>query len=169
MPPRSLHDAPPLPASSLVGMKMALVLLLVLAGLLSGCGGRTAHPRQAAEPRAAESDPIEQLASRISASHGDLLSGKFIPVELPATAPADSLVSRVFRPVLGRIRVSGLDSVTGYRILEIRQLRIPGRLLPDTCTFALVSLDLGGSRSSRKLVVLRYLGHNEWWNRVFDL
>ncbi|MGA2867154.1 MAG: hypothetical protein ABSF95_21975 [Verrucomicrobiota bacterium] len=112
----------------------------------------------ASEPAKVAPDPIQRLVARLSSSHGLWQNGLFPKLDLPATASTEQVVSRVFQ-------MSGFDKghVTTHRILETRQVRIPGSL-PDIYTAVLVDTDLG-----KKIVLLKHEGPAAgWWSRVYD-
>jgi hypothetical protein len=139
-----------------------LAVLIAIAGSLATCSLTTpavgaSPPLSASSPRVAADDPIARLLDRLSTSHGLWRNGLFPSIELPRTATNEQVVSRVFE-------LSSFDKgrVSDHRIVETRQIRIPGD--QDLYTALLVKTNLG-----RKIVLLRFNGPSVgWWSRVYD-
>jgi hypothetical protein len=137
---------------------MRIALFSNIASLLTGCATTPEASVTPPAPRVVASDPVERLVARLSSSHGLWQNGLFPKLDLPATASTKQVVSRVFP-------MTGFDKghVAEHRILETRQVRIPGSL-PDSYTAVLVDTDFG-----RKILLLKHEGPAVgWWSRVYD-
>jgi hypothetical protein len=99
------------------------------------------------------------LVADFSNSHGLWQNGLYPMLGLPESASPEQILERVFQK-------TGFDRghVSSYKILEVRQVRIPGSL-PDRYTAALVQTDLG-----EKIVLFKYDGQaaGGWWSRVYE-
>ncbi len=121
-------------------MRTALVIILI--ALWAGC---------------ATADPIDNLVTNLSSSHGMWINGIAPIIELPETATTEQVVERVFK-------MTGFDEgqVTRFKILETRTVHIQGSV-PDLYTAVLVETKFG-----EKIVLLRYEGKTiGWWSRVY--
>jgi hypothetical protein len=117
---------------------MRITQFIIIAALVAGC--------------ATTPDSIERLVSRLSSDHswerGDIFS-----LGVPAPASTEQVVSAVLK----------IYHMTSYRILTVREVRIPGSL-PNPYIAVLTDTDEG-----RKVVLLNHVGPNrDWWYRVFD-
>jgi hypothetical protein len=124
---------------------MRVALFSIIAVLVVGC---TKAP-----------DPVDQLVTKLSSSHGLWRNGISPILGLPATASNEQVVWRVFQ-------MTGFDRghVTRHRILKVREVRIPGSV-PDNYTAVVVDTDFG-----RKIVLMKYEGPAAgWWSRVYDV
>ncbi|MFI5380219.1 MAG: M56 family metallopeptidase, partial [Tepidisphaerales bacterium] len=107
---------------------------------------------------AAAPGPIERLAERLSSDQ--LWQNGLAPmITLPQTASTEEVVSKVFDMTSFGQAKTGKEN----RILEVKQVRIPGSL-PDQYTAAVVETNLG-----QKIVLINYAGGRVgWWSRVYD-
>jgi hypothetical protein len=133
---------------------MKIPLFVVAAAILiSGCSHQ---------------DPIERLMHEVS--HEDVPSYPFKPIELPATATPEQLVSALSkRSVLDL----GHFDFGSYKILEVRPVETESPMPPDTFTAVLLDTSLG-----KKIVLLRPLQHGTnllhgtnwtgWYYRTYD-
>jgi hypothetical protein len=101
----------------------------------------------------AASDPIDRLVVDLSNSQ-TWLDGEYPMLGLPESSSTEQILERVFQK-------TGFDRghVSSYKVLEVRQVRIPGY------TAALVHTDLG-----EKIVLFKYDGQavGGWWSRVYE-
>jgi hypothetical protein len=129
----------------IVRLIMRGAFFIVIAVCLSGC--------------VTTQDPIDWLVSNLSATHGTWVNGVSIGISLPKTASTSEVIARVFE-----MPTFGAEKVTSYKILKIRQVRIPGSPPSDLYTAVLVQTNLG-----EKIVLLQYTGHIlGWFQRVYD-
>ncbi len=97
-------------------------------------------------------DSIDRLVSRLSSLHGLWQNGLAPAIELPPTATAQEVVSKVLA-----------GQVTSYKIVKIRSVRIPDSL-PELHTAVIVETNDG-----EKIVLFRYEGQAfGWWSRIYD-
>jgi hypothetical protein len=117
---------------------------ILLAALAAGC--------------AKGPDAIDRLVQRMSADHS-WERGDYMSLGLPATSPIEPVVARA----LGVTSSPEEQPVKSHKILQIRQVSIPGSL-PGPYTAVLVDTDQG-----RKVVMLNHVGPDrDWYYRVFD-
>jgi hypothetical protein len=104
----------------------------------------------------ANTDDIDTLVARLSATHGLWINGMSPKLDLPKTATTNEVIDKVFQ----MISFDGVGRVTKYNILSERQVQIP----PFPGTYIAISV-----RSNRGpvIVLIRY-GGDGWWSRVFD-
>jgi hypothetical protein len=115
-----------------------------------------------ANQNAAKADEIDDLVTNLSNTNrlGGWNSGQYSVLRLPATASTNDIIKKIFDMDLPK------GQEADYKILEIRQVRIPNGLRPDiqTYTAAVVRKD-----ESKKIVIFNYWGPNlGWWSRVYD-
>jgi hypothetical protein len=115
-----------------------------------------------ANQNAAKADEIDQLVADLSNTNRlwSWNSGGLPNLGLPATASTNDVIKRIFDMGLPK------GQEADYKILEIRQVRIPNGLRPDiqTYTAAIVQKD-----DSKKIVLFNYWGPGlGWWSRVYD-
>lgn len=99
---------------------------------------------------------IDRLVARLAGSRL-WRNGHFPKIDLPASAPLDAVVARIFEPV-------GVDGgrAKSPSVLESREVRIGGDARPYTAL--VVETERG-----KKVVLLRYeVDRGHWWSRVFD-
>jgi hypothetical protein len=136
---------------------MRSTILIIFAALLAGCAKLPKAHMAATTPPAIASDPIDQLVTDLSATHGMWLNGMFPILDLPETASPEEVIERRFDMGLP------FGKVANYKILRIRQIRIPFTENSSVLyTAVLVQTDSG-----KKIVLLKFTGRN-WWSRVFD-
>jgi uncharacterized protein YceK len=125
---------------------MRFVILPIIACLLAGCATKP-------QPRVAASGPIDWLVTDLQTYKWG--SEAYPMLDLPESASPDEVVAKTFQ-------MTGFDKghVTSYKIMEIRQVHIPGSL-PDLYTAVLVHTDFG-----QKIVLFQYRGG--WMSRVYD-
>jgi hypothetical protein len=123
---------------------MRSFLLAIIAALLVGC--------------ATIPDPIDRLVADYSASSlGNWEKGIYPILDLPQTASPEQVIKKC----LDKGLASG--QVTNYKILKIRQVRIPtGIINSDLFTAALIQTDSG-----EKIFLMKYDG-GDWWTRIED-
>jgi hypothetical protein len=117
---------------------MRITRFIIIAALLAGC--------------ATTPDSIDRLVSRLSSDHS-WERGDYFSLGVPATASTEQVVLAVLKTY----------HVTSYRILTVREVKIPGSL-PSPYIAVLANTDEG-----RKVVLLNHVGPDrDWWYRVFD-
>ncbi len=135
-------------------MRPASLLLAILVASVA-----IANPPGAASSPGVAADPIAELVARLSATHGLWHNGMFLPVQLPADASNERVLSRLFE-------LSAFDAgrVSSHHLLEARQIEIPGEV-QGRYTALLVQTNLG-----RKIVILKFIGPEVgWWSRIYDV
>ncbi|HEY2328353.1 MAG TPA: hypothetical protein VGI63_00895 [Verrucomicrobiae bacterium] len=121
-----------------------LMFFAIIAALLAGC--------------VSTPDPIDQLVTDLSSTHGFWINGIGRDVILPKTASPEQVIKQVFHTAF-----FDKGQVTSYKILNIRQVHIQG-VSPELYTAVLVQTNFG-----KKIVLLKYQEHfASWWNRVYD-
>ena len=131
---------------------MRITFIAIFVALLTSC--------------ATTPDPIDHLVADLSATHGLWINGIGVGIDSPKTASTEQLVEQVFKKALfntGRATPPVVESVTSYKILRIRQVRIQG-IKVEKYTAVLVQTNLG-----EKIVLLKFqedFGH--WWFRYYD-
>ncbi len=130
---------------------MRSIYLSIIAALLTGCAREPESRAAASTPQIVAADPIDQLVTRLSATHGLWHNGRCMPINLPETAAPEQVLEQIFK-------ISSFDKgrVTTYKILAIREVHIDGGLY----TAAFVQTDLG-----KKIALFTAGG---FWNRVYD-
>src|ERR1700722_1641643 len=109
-----------------------------------------------------QADEISQLVTDLSNTNRlwSWNSGTTFNIHLPEAASTNDVINRIFE--MSRTK----DKETNYKILEVRQVRIPNGLRPDvkTYTAAIVLKD-----DRKKIVLFSYWGPAfGWWSRVYD-
>jgi hypothetical protein len=107
-----------------------------------------------------ESDPIDRLVAKLTASGGMWRNGLFPVLGLTATAMPKQVINRYFSMGLP------LGQAPDYKILEIREVHIPirGMIEPDSYMAALLWTSTG-----EKILLFQYQGSAVgWWSRVYD-
>ena len=137
-------------------MRPALLSLILSSVAVSAA---IANPPVAASSAGMAADPIAQLVGRLSATHGLWHNGLFPSIDLPAHAPVEQVLSRVFQ-----LSAFNTGRVSEHHVLQARQIEIPGEV-QGRYTALLVQTNLG-----RKIVILKFSGLEVgWWSRVYDV
>lgn len=135
-----------------VGHIAIIVLIFIpLTGCKSASGDRARIPK----PKAIETDPINQLVTRLSLSNGYWTYGIFTPVDLPASASAAEVISEYCDSAYGE---------SSHQIIKIRLVCIGISIPADYYTAVLMNTVYG-----RKIVLLQYQESNAgWWCKEYD-
>ena len=106
----------------------------------------------------ATQDPFDRLMTEVG--HEDVPSYLYVPIDLPATASPDQLISTLSK--LGEF--SGMQ-ITSYKILEVRRVQDKTFRPPDDYTAVQLRTNLG-----QRFVLLRPEedGHG-WYYKVYEL
>jgi len=128
------------------GMKHIAITMLCLA--LTSCVG--------AKPTIA--DPIDELVTKLNASHGLWINGVYPIIDLPSDAKAEQVLAAA-------VKMTGFDQghIKTCKILEIRTVLLnTGWVGPYSA--ALVESDLG-----MKIFLFKAERNNRWWIRFYDV
>lgn len=104
-------------------------------------------------------DAIDQLVTKLSATHGLWINGVSPILALPASASVEQVLVRVFE-------MTGFDRghVTSHQMLTSRKIEIAGGPT-GSYTAVLVDTNLG-----RKIVLLQRAERStDWWSRVYEV
>ena len=123
---------------------MRSILIVIVAALLAGCI-TTRNP--------VDHDPIDQLVTSLSSSHGLWRRSSPPAIKLPATASTKEVVAQALE-----------GKVASYKILKSRPVHIQGSL-SDLYTAVLIQTNAG-----EKIVIFRYEEEAAGWRTwIFDV
>jgi hypothetical protein len=124
---------------------MRSIFFVVIAAVLVGCA-TTRNP--------VDHDPIDQLVTNLSASHGLWRRSSPPVIKLPATASTKEVVAKALE-----------GQVASCKILKGRPVLVQGTLPELTYTAALVQTNVG-----KKIVIFRYEEEAAGWRTwIFDV
>ena len=106
----------------------------------------------------AAADPIDMLARRLNASHGEWINGLYPTIRLASDASTDAVIEEA-------IAKTGLidGRIERFTIITARSVSIDEHL-PHVYYALLLDTNLGG-----KILLMRYEGEiTGWWTRFFD-
>jgi hypothetical protein len=134
-------------------MRTAFIVLISCS--LTACSSTSGTHAGIPKPKMVETDSIQQLVNKLSASSGYWAYGIFTPVDLPASASTAEVISQYCDSAYGD---------NSHRIITIRRVCIGISIPADYYTAVLIDTVYG-----RKIVLLQYQESNAgWWCKEYD-
>jgi hypothetical protein len=122
---------------------------------LTACSSTSGTNARIPKPKAMETDPIQQLVNKLSASSGLWVYGIFTPVDFPESASMEEVTTEYCDLEYGD---------NSHQIITIRRVCIGLSIPTDYYTAVLIDTVYG-----RKIVLLQYQGSNAgWWCKEYD-
>lgn len=121
------------------------------------------QPSPATTQAAAKPDPIDALVADLARTHGLWENGVYQPIKLPADATTEKVLDEAFKTT----SFQDGGRIAKYQILEKRKVEIsPMTGVTGAPAYEAVRIE---SNCGPKIVLLKYLQSNEWWNRIYDV